>query len=728
MITAIALTIVGVLDMMFGLTVFMRERGAWVNRIFMIFVSALSVWTWGIALFIMSTDIIWSQYMANTYYIAAMLVMVTLVIYLLVVREDVHIWSKSIIVVLPAIVLVGALIAEPRLILSVVDATAESYSERVIIHNAWYFGYALVVSTLFCYALYLQYRKYRHEHTRKARDRERIILGSMSLAGCVGLLFNLILPWTGQYDFIALGPIFAITFIVGIAYSIFKYSPYDLKQAFVRSLSYILSLSAITLIYALAVWMFGSGVILPLGRAGADTMYLVVTLLTALTFAPIKHWFDIWTARFFFRNAYDPKYVLDSYGDLVASSIDLETILEGTAAVLHDTLHPEFVAVLLVDTDGAKRLVRRSFAAPEGILPRLRRAEADCYRATMTAQTVRVNMEERDRVSVREVGLISRMHSHDAILGYLVLGHKHSGESYSSLDMSIITTMTDELALAVQNTDKYQEIEQFNIRLRREVARATRKLRESNAELLEMDRVKDEFVSMASHQLRTPLTSIKGYLSMLLDGDAGEIAPQQRKFLQEAYMSSERMVRLISDFLNVSRLQTGKFMLDVEQTDLIELVRHCVNQSIQLAAGRNMKIIYHHTRRVPRLCVDSNKLTQVVSNFVDNAVYYTPDGGRIMVTLDVSDGEVVLQVRDNGIGIESSEQRQLFTKFFRAENARIQRSDGTGIGLYLAKRIIDAHGGRVVFHSTLGEGSTFGFRLPVAKLCANDHAHDLSDH
>ncbi len=727
MMTASVLLIVGILDVMFGLVVFMRERRAWVNRLFMVFVGSLAVWTWGIGLFILSTDKVWSQLLVNTYYTAGMMIMSSLLVYLLVVRRDTRVWLGSLVAMLPVAILIGALTASPQLLIQVVDPTALSYSARVQIHDKWYLIYALTVGAIFGSIVCLQYRKLRRERTKKSRRRERIIMYSMVLAGSVGLVFNLFLPWVGQYDFIALGPVFAITFVVGIAYSIFRYSPYDLQQAFVRSLSYILSLLALAAVYAAGVWALGSGLIVPLIGGNADMIYLVVALLTALVFAPIKRAFDGLTSRLFFRRVYDPKDVLDSYGDLVASTIDLDAILEGTATILDDTIHPSFVGVLLVDDEPDGRFVRRSFGQPEAIVAKLSRLEPELYGATRTQQSARVNMDETDRVSVGEVGLVVRMQGRGMTLGYLVLGHKHSGESYSSLDLSVTTTIADELSLAVQNTDKYQEIEQFNTKLRHEVSRATRKLRESNAELMAIDQIKDEFVSMASHQLRTPLTSIKGYISMLLDGDAGELSPEQRKFLNEAYMSSERMVRLIGDFLNVSRLQTGKFMLDVEQTDLVELVRHCVNQSIQLATGRNMHIVYHHDRRIPRLCVDGNKLTQVVSNFIDNAVYYTPDGGHIMVTLDHADGEVALQVRDDGIGVAASEQRHLFTKFFRAENARTQRPDGTGIGLYLAKKIIDAHGGRLVFRSTLGEGSTFGFRLPVAKLCVVDHAHDLRD-
>jgi signal transduction histidine kinase len=221
---------------------------------------------------------------------------------------------------------------------------------------------------------------------------------------------------------------------------------------------------------------------------------------------------------------------------------------------------------------------------------------------------------------------------------------------------------------------------------------------------------------MASHQLRTPLTSVKGYISMVLEGDAGKISRSQRQLLQEAFTSSERMVHLIGDFLNVSRLQTGKFMVDQREADLAEITQQEVANMSQIAVSHSIKIVYKRPARFPVLYLDEGKIRQVIMNFIDNAIYYSPDATSVTVTLVVEDGDVVLRVIDKGMGVPEEAKQKLFTKFFRAENARKQRPDGTGVGLFLAKKVIDGHGGSIVFESTVGKGSTFGFRLPVKKL------------
>jgi signal transduction histidine kinase len=276
--------------------------------------------------------------------------------------------------------------------------------------------------------------------------------------------------------------------------------------------------------------------------------------------------------------------------------------------------------------------------------------------------------------------------------------------------------MADESALATVNSLRFDEIAKFNVRLKKEVTGATRELRSSNKKLIEMDATKDEFVSMASHQLRTPLTSVKGYISMVLEGDAGKISDQQRQLLEEAFASSERMVHLIGDFLNVSRLQTGKFVLDRREVDLVKIVEQEVEGIRQIAASHDINLSYTHASRVPLMYLDEGKIRQVVMNFIDNAVYYSNGGTSIKIGLSVEDGDVILRVIHKGMGVPEGERSHLFTRFFRAENARKQRPDGTGIGLYLAKKIIDGHKGTVVFESVLGKGSTFGFRLPIKKL------------
>mgnify|MGYP000981645546 FL=1 len=235
-----------------------------------------------------------------------------------------------------------------------------------------------------------------------------------------------------------------------------------------------------------------------------------------------------------------------------------------------------------------------------------------------------------------------------------------------------------------------------------------------NEKLKEIDATKDEFISMASHQLRTPLTSMKGYVSMVLEGDVGEINDQQRTMLQQAFDSSQRMVYLISDLLNVSRLRTGKFTITNSPTNLADIVESELEQLKANAQARNVKFVYSKPQSFPVLSLDETKIRQVIMNFMDNALYYTPANGRVNVELNCNDRVVTFTVTDSGLGVPKKDQPFLFTKFYRAQNARRMRPDGTGLGLYMARKIIVAQGGSILFNSEEGVGSTFGFAFPYS--------------
>ena len=235
----------------------------------------------------------------------------------------------------------------------------------------------------------------------------------------------------------------------------------------------------------------------------------------------------------------------------------------------------------------------------------------------------------------------------------------------------------------------------------------------SNQQLQRLDEAKNEFISMASHQLRTPLTSIKGYLDMLLQGDLGPVRPTQKAVLREAFSSSERMVQLINDFLSISRLQTGTFTMNRQLASLSDIVRSEVALLKVVAKQRNIVLSVHIDEDVPTLDIDAEKLRQVVMNMIDNAIFYSKERTTVNVSLCCNTQEGVFTVEDQGIGVPKAEQSGVFGKFFRASNARKRRPDGTGVGLFLARKVVLEHGGSMIFTSKENKGSTFGFRLPL---------------
>lgn len=223
---------------------------------------------------------------------------------------------------------------------------------------------------------------------------------------------------------------------------------------------------------------------------------------------------------------------------------------------------------------------------------------------------------------------------------------------------------------------------------------------------------------MASHQLRTPLTTVKGYASMLDEGDFGKLSKEQREPVQLALDGANRMARLIDDLLNISRMDANRFFLEVASIDMTKVVAQEIDQLQNIAASKDVKLNYSPPKdKIPEIRLDENKTRQVIMNLVDNAIHYSQPptgGGEVNVSFELDGDHVVFIVKDNGIGVPDKVKNRLFTKMFRANNAKELRPDGTGLGLYLVKRVVQDEGGKLIFDSTEGKGSTFGFSLPLS--------------
>lgn len=202
---------------------------------------------------------------------------------------------------------------------------------------------------------------------------------------------------------------------------------------------------------------------------------------------------------------------------------------------------------------------------------------------------------------------------------------------------------------------------------------------------------------------------------MLMEGDFDDLSKKQAKAINEISISSGRMSYLIDDLLNVSRLQSGRFIVNKVRTNLGKLVLEEIEQAMMMADSHKIKIEYDSSDwdKLPEVDLDQGKIGEVISNMIDNAIFYSKPGSSIAITLVQNGNGLEFRVKDSGIGVPKEEQGDLFTKFYRATNARTKRPDGTGIGLFLAKKIITGHGGDVIFESAEGAGSTFGFRVGV---------------
>lgn len=234
-----------------------------------------------------------------------------------------------------------------------------------------------------------------------------------------------------------------------------------------------------------------------------------------------------------------------------------------------------------------------------------------------------------------------------------------------------------------------------------------------------VERMKTEFVSIAAHQLRTPISAIKWTLRMILDGDLGPITEDQRDFLDKTYKSNERMINLINDLLNVTRIEEGRHLYNLVLVNLEDLLETIVNNYGQILEQKKLKVEFSKpTVKLPQVKIDVEKVKLVIANLIENAIKYTPAGGKIAIAIG-SDGESVkIMVRDTGIGIVKDQQSRIFTKYFRGTNALKTETEGTGLGLFITKNIVETHGGKIWFTSEEGKGTSFFFTMPISASVA----------
>jgi signal transduction histidine kinase len=600
----------------------------------------------------------------------------------------------------------------PALIISLTSLGVERISSFTSAANEvlcdWYV--VIVISLLLGFSLLLRdmFLGLRHSRNPRLKNSIRLMLYGTIATFAFAVLTNIFLPiFLTSWSVSRLGPIFTLFLVGTTSYAIIRHKLFDIRFFVVRAAAYLSSLFVMTFALVLPiVLIFGYF----LGFHPTTGQLAVVVLLSVCVLYVLQYirtTFDRLTTRIFFRHYYDFQDVLDKISNLLVRTADVETLRSGTASILMEALKTDLLRYeLFADKsyENAKKLKELT--------------------AHMKNSVKIIDIDEqKDRINARlevsngnDLALIVKLRTTNAFLGYMVLSHKQSGELYSNRDKKLLSIAADEIAIGMQNALRFEEIQNFNLTLQARVDEATRKLRETNKRLKLLDETKDDFISMASHQLRTPLTSVKGYLSLVLEGDAGNISASQRKLLGQAFFSSQRMVYLIADLLNVSRLKTGKFVIESSPVNLADVIEEEIGQLRETAAGRSLELNFNKPEHFPTVNLDETKTRQVIMNFIDNAIYYTPAGGHITVSLRDTGKSIEMRVTDDGIGVPQAERHHLFSKFYRAKNAQKARPDGTGLGLFMARKVVVTQGGAIIFSSQEGKGSTFGFTFPKVKM------------
>lgn len=566
------------------------------------------------------------------------------------------------------------------------------------------------------YGCYISYRELKHA-TPLRRSRLEIMLAGMALSIVAGstnyfLWYNIpIKPY---------GNILASVYVACVVYAIVKHHVLDIRVVLRNSYVYLSSLASMLMIALAVEW--GMQVVTP--QISGIVIHLFSFAVAVAAYSGIKDVSSRIATKYFFSSLYDTKTVIAELSHSLRSILDTNTLFEVLDSTFTSVFHPKGFCVLAYD--GKQKALVASFnrgvdlkGLTEYSIPK--RLEQNILRQNTVLAVETMSEEEEYRALYKkEFALLSSMGVDmvvplvvkDHLIGVILLGRKENGDAYSVQDIGALDIIRSQAAIAFENAQLYQESLAFGEKLKIEVENATRELRVANDKLKQLDQAKTEFLSITSHQLRTPLTGIKGYLSMMIEGDFGKFSEQQEETVKRVSAEVDRLARMVQVFLNVSRIESGRLMIARLNFNVAELIGTVIKELKPIAEKKQLELSYSGPESLPFIG-DSDKLKDVVMNLVDNSIKYTPTGKVWVEAAQSKSGEIRIDVKDTGVGIDPSEIGSLFEKFSRAKGIAEVSAEGSGLGLFIVKKIVEAHGGTVSVSSEgHAKGSTFTCILP----------------
>jgi len=607
-------------------------------------------------------------------------------------------------------------------IVRAVSITDEGIKEYLFGSGYWiYVGYLMV---FFLIGFWILGARLRQSQGIRKLQIKYVFIGYL-LTALLGVATDLILPWIGMYDFLSPGPVFTVIMVGFTYYTMLRHNLLQTRVVVVKTILYALLIMAVTGFFAISILYVGRD-LQEEGNVSELVVILITSFLIVIVLDPLKQLLARATDSVFYKDKIDYQALLRKVADTISRQVSQEGLVYSISKHLALRMKIEYTRIYVRTTDNSECRVLGS--KQEGIplsnplvtylmqmkdtivaeeLERIRDDTNDKKEKQLIADVVVM-------LRAMNASLATPMLSDQELIGILILGQRRSGDIYSKEEINFLEVIAPQIATALTKARLYDEAQQFNVKLKQEIDKATKELRVANRRLKQLDQAKSEFLSIAAHQLRTPLTGIKGYLSMFLEGDFGKIPESQRVELEKIFKSSDRLTRLIDVFLNVSRIETGRLDLKRVKVRLAEILDGVIAEIEQQAKAKGLELtIQKLADDLPDMYLDQDKIHDVMMNLVDNAIKYTPKGW-VNVRLARSKSLITFEVSDSGIGIADDEIDKLFHKFSRAEAVSRIHTGGSGLGLFIAKKIIEAHGGRIWAESPgEGKGSKFTFTLPI---------------
>lgn len=721
-------SIAAIANVAMGLVVFVFNKQSATNKFF--FYLCLSIASWIIATYLslhataIDVALFWTR--------AVMLTATaqSLFVYLLVITFPDHrqpLKSARYHLLLVIGVAVGIITMSPYLFTGLTTAADGSYSPTPGPGFAAFLPYAL---GLVFSGLFVLIKKYLSSRGTRRHQIFLLLLGLGLMFGLI-IVFNLFLPLLNSTnEGIALSPLFTVIFVGFTTYAIVTQHLFDIRVFIRRTVIFASLLTFIFVVYATVLTLFAQLFQLDSLNSASFVVNLIAALIIGYSFQPLKVWVSERTDKWLFKKEYEQEVVIkelsQKLNNVIALDEALEVVMQTTAKALH--LH-HAVTYVFQQADRGEQAIKRIKQIGYATTQRLILEERDFVmhyfcsnpkiiftenleaelahekliiegkRKLETGKTQAELIREhaiRSAVAKKlqqlEVAVAMPLTLKDQPIGLILLSSKQSNESYSKQDLTLLELVGDQAISSIQK-----------------------------AKLYEGDQMKSEFVSIASHELLTPISAIEGYLSMILDEKiAGQgLDPQTTDYLSKCFSSAKRLSMLVKDLLSVSRIESGKMKFTAQQLDSTKSIQDTLDQLRFIAQEKNITLKFKKPEvAFPPVLADPDRTSQVLINLVSNAIKYNRPGGEVAVTTELLKKErmVSITVKDTGLGMDKEQMSHLFEKFYRVDSKETVGIIGTGLGLYITKSIVERMGGSIVVQSTPGKGSTFTFTLPLLEV------------
>ena len=603
----------------------------------------------------------------------------------------------------------------------------------IVLYSGWsILGILIVVFILF--------KKYRRSKGITRYQFKYIFLG-IFLFGAINFLTNLLIPAIFRTEMFINFGLYASFFLVAFfAYAIIKHRLMDIRLVIVKSMVFSCLLTMVASIYILVI-LYLKNPLQNILNINSSITYVLTGFIIAFGFAPTRKIIVKATDRWFYKGRYNPNILLDEVADITNSILLLEPLLQSLTYLLYKELRVGKIAILTSEgsekseeNEKEKRSDRYDIKYQKSKIKYKNLVKLLNKKDILVYDEMKEGGKNKNRLRKLNISLVLSLKIENKPIGFIVLSNKKSGDAWTSEDIKFLTLISHQIAISIKNAQFYSKIVSDKQRI---------------AQLLEerkeLDKLKEEFQAIATHEINTPIAATEGYLSMVLEGKTGKISEKSKEFVEQAFQGTKRTHLLIKNLISAAEMEHGKININKLPSSIERIISEAVYELKPKAAQKNLKLIYNKSSdNIPKINIDPVLIKEAVLNLITNAIKFTRVG-KITISVDQiakeqnnqrtlrlrsgqaktpnvqsrtlhkSKSYIVIIIEDTGVGMDKKHIPHIFDKFYQIDTSYTREYEGTGLGLYVVKSIIDLHKGTIKVQSKPNVGSKFEIWLPIAK-------------